>query len=177
VAEELQKHQLLVKLLKMTTSAVDAEALVAMRKANALLTEAGWDWDRLMAGKITVVGDPFAGLGDPTPKVERDRDQKRQQYAQAYGAAQPQPQKPSTKPLPINSTMSNRYEGACYCCGILVATHGGFIFRPSEYHSRAPDQWRVVCTTCNSSKYASVGPSASPRSGRGARKVTADDLT
>lgn len=181
MAEELQKHQLLVKLLKMTTSAVDAEALVAMRKANQVLADAGWDWDRLMAGKITVVGDPFAGLGDPTPKVERDKDQKRQRYAQAYGATKAAHTQtyaaPALKTLPIASQMPNKFEGHCYCCGRLVAVHGGFIFKPSEFHSRAPDKWAVVCTTDNTNRNTSVGPQAATRQGKGARKVTADDLS
>lgn len=67
MTEQIQKHLLLVKLLKMTMSSNDGEALVAVRKANKLLAEAGWDWDRVMAGKITVVGDPFAGLARPAP--------------------------------------------------------------------------------------------------------------
>ena len=62
---DLPKHELLLKLLKMTTSSNDAEALVALRKANQLLASAGWDWDRLLAGKITVVGDPFGNLQRP----------------------------------------------------------------------------------------------------------------
>ena len=48
--DELQKHHLLLKLLKMTTSDNDGECLVSIRKANGLLREAGWDWDRLLAG-------------------------------------------------------------------------------------------------------------------------------
>lgn len=62
---ELPKHELLLKLLKMTASTNDAEALVAIRKANQLLATASWDWDRLLAGKITVVGDPFGNLHRP----------------------------------------------------------------------------------------------------------------
>jgi len=171
VAEELQKHHLLVKLLKMTTSSSDAEALVAMRKANDLLASAGWDWDRLMAGKITVVGDPFAGLGDPTPRVRQDDSWQRP-------AAPTQPAAPRpTLYLPVASTKPNSYEGHCYCCGKLVAVRGGFIFKARDYHSRAPAHgWQVICTTDNVNRNATIGPSAAPRVGRGARKVTADDL-
>lgn len=76
MTEQIQKHLLLVKLLKMTTSSNDGEALVAMRKANQLVTDAGWDWDRVMAGKITVVGDPFAGLARPAaPSAPQQRQQ------------------------------------------------------------------------------------------------------
>ena len=66
---ELPKHELLLKLLKMTASDNDAEALTAMRKANALLASADWTWDKLLAGKITVVGDPFGNLQRPIPRT------------------------------------------------------------------------------------------------------------
>lgn len=68
MTQEVPKHELLLKLLKMTSSDNDAEALVAIRKATALLHSAGWDWDRLLAGKITVVGDPFGNLQRPTAR-------------------------------------------------------------------------------------------------------------
>lgn len=192
--EELQKHQLLVKLLKMTTSNTDAEALVAIRKANELLTNAGWDWEKLMAGKIKVIGDPFTNLGNPGPAKPQVAEPKpayqspKPAYRPAAGpdwnfdngnavppqaAAPPPPKRPG---LPIASTLPNKFEGACYCCGTLVAVTGGFIFHPSDYHTRATTSWRVVCTTCNSSRSAVVGPSPAQRQGRGARKVTADDI-
>jgi len=66
-AGEIPRHELLLKLLKMTNSPNDAEALVAVRKANHLLASAGWDWDKLLSGKITVVGDPFGNLQRPGP--------------------------------------------------------------------------------------------------------------
>jgi hypothetical protein len=56
---------LLIKLLKMTTSSHEAEALVAVRKANAELTKFGGDWEALLRGKVTVIGDPFADLQKP----------------------------------------------------------------------------------------------------------------
>lgn len=56
---------LLIKLLKMTTSSSDAEALVAARKANAELKKFGGDWESLLRGKVTVIGDPFADLAKP----------------------------------------------------------------------------------------------------------------
>jgi hypothetical protein len=58
---------LLIKLLKMTTSSHDAEALVACRKANAELQKFGGDWDTLLRGKVTVIGDPFENLRKPDP--------------------------------------------------------------------------------------------------------------
>lgn len=179
MAEEIQKHQLLVKLLKMTTSSNDGEALTAMRKANDILASAGWDWDRLMAGKITVVGDPFANLGNPAPNARvREPDPPMSAYKAPYTAPppQPQPKAQASLSLPIRSALPNKFEGACYCCGVLVAKFGGFIFHPVNYHSRATGDWRVVCTTCNSSRSAIVGPNPAARSGKGSRKVTIDDI-
>ncbi len=69
MSQEVPKHELLLKLLKMTASNNDAEALVAIRKANALLASAAWDWDKLLSGKITVVGDPFGNLQRPEAKA------------------------------------------------------------------------------------------------------------
>jgi len=65
MSDELPKQELLLKCLKMTTSDNDGEALAAMRRANALLVSAGWTWDKLIAAKIVVVGDPFASIAVP----------------------------------------------------------------------------------------------------------------
>lgn len=62
----IPKQELLTKLLMLTTSNNDAEALQAVRKANALLKASGWDWQQLINGKITIVEDPFKGLATPT---------------------------------------------------------------------------------------------------------------
>ena len=56
---------LLIKLLKMTTSSHENEALVAMRKANIELSKFGGDWESLLRGKVTVIGDPFADITKP----------------------------------------------------------------------------------------------------------------
>lgn len=58
---------LLIKLLKMTASNHDNEALVAMRKATAELQKFGGDWETLLRGKVTVIGDPFENLRKPEP--------------------------------------------------------------------------------------------------------------
>lgn len=68
--EQLPKEELLRKMLNMTTSDNDGQALVAIRKANALLSAAGWSWDKLLAGKIKIVESPFKNVpnpGKPTP--------------------------------------------------------------------------------------------------------------
>lgn len=66
----IPKQELLIKLLSLTASDNDAEALSAIRKATALLIASGWTWERLIHGKITVIADPFASLATP-PTQER----------------------------------------------------------------------------------------------------------
>lgn len=177
MSEPLPKQELLIKLLKMTTAG-DAEALVAIRKANELLTSAGWDWEKLIHGKIVVVGDPFASL--QTPPVREPVAAKPQSYGRPYKAPPPPPPSatPAWRPLstPVQSRMPNKFEGHCYCCGRLVAVGGGFIFKPSEYHRNASSKgFSVICTTDNIT-VKTILPSPAPRQGPGARKVTADDL-
>jgi len=67
--DDLPNLGLLIKLLKMTTSNTDAEALSAIRKANQQLQKFGGDWEALLRGKVTVIGDPFADMPAP-PKRE-----------------------------------------------------------------------------------------------------------
>ena len=56
---------LLIKLLKMTTSSNDAEVVAAARKANEQLKKFGGDWERLLTGKVTIIGDPFGAASPP----------------------------------------------------------------------------------------------------------------
>lgn len=59
--------ELLIKLLAMTGSSHDSEALSAMRLANAQLAKAGVAWSELLRGKVTVIVDPFGDLPQPRP--------------------------------------------------------------------------------------------------------------
>ena len=59
---------LLIKLMGMTTSRNDGEALAAVRKANEQLVKFGGSWEELLLGKVTVIGDPFAGLEQREPR-------------------------------------------------------------------------------------------------------------
>lgn len=68
----LPKEQLLLKILKMTTSDNDGQALVAIRKANALLDAAGWTWDKLIEGKIKIVESPFKNMPTPSKPVRAE---------------------------------------------------------------------------------------------------------
>lgn len=84
MSEELPKHELLIKLMKMT-SAEDPVALIAIRKANKMLSENGWDWERLLKGKITIIADPFS---TPAPAFN----------VQTKKASPPPPPKPAPPP-------------------------------------------------------------------------------
>lgn len=99
MADELPREELLRKMLNMTTSDNDGQALVAIRKANKLLSDAGWSWDKLLAGKIKIVESPFKNMPNPT---------KPQNFAQAVApdwTTQPlRPTHPQTKaPKPSDS--------------------------------------------------------------------------
>ena len=78
---------MLIKLLKMTTSSNDNEAMVAMRKANLELSKFGGDWEPLLRGKVTVIGDPFAVT--PVPEARRAPDAYRSPPQQAPRPSQP----------------------------------------------------------------------------------------
>jgi hypothetical protein len=65
----LPKQELLIKLMNMTSSSNDGEALSAVRKANELLLANKWSWEKLVHSKIKVIADPFVN----TPKVEPGR--------------------------------------------------------------------------------------------------------
>jgi hypothetical protein len=67
MAEELlPKQELLIKLMGMTTSANDGEALVAVRKANELLAANKWSWEKLIRGKLKIIEDPFKNITNPS---------------------------------------------------------------------------------------------------------------
>jgi len=152
VTETLPKHVLLLKLLKMTASDNDGEALSAMRKANALLTAAGWDWDRLMSGKIVVIEDPFASIGVP----ESAQATMNSTPWASVSPNKPPPPRPAPPPPPQTKrttwplgTLKNKFVQNCYCCGVEVLTDKGFIFKASDYSNNTSTKWSVACTPCN----------------------------
>ena len=173
VSEDLPKQELLIKLLKMSTSSNDGEALIAVRKANELLKSAGWDWEKLVNGKIKVIADPFASVETPMnrsihnpPRAPNPpRPAPRPQPAPPPRPAAPQPPPPPPRPRPpmIGSTAPNKYKGWCYCCGDAVLEQQGFIFDPYNYNSSANSKWQIACQACNSRSHASIGRTAAPR--------------
>lgn len=67
--EELPKLDLFIKMMKMT-DAEDSMSLVAIRKANAMLRENGWDWDKLLRGKVKIIANPFASGAPNIPPIQ-----------------------------------------------------------------------------------------------------------
>src|SRR5882672_5939435 len=137
---DLPRQELLIKLLRMTTSDNDGEALTALRKANAFLASAGWDWERLIHGKIRIIEDPFKNLG--TPPSGRTTNGAGNTPARPAAPAAPQP--PPFRPTPRQTwplgIQPNRFAGFCYCCGNECVTNAGLIFKPSQYNSQASPQ-------------------------------------
>lgn len=185
MSEDLPKQELLIKLLKMTTSSNDGEAVVAVRKANSLLREAGWDWEKLIHGKIKVIADPFQNVAVPNqgnaasrpapPTPPRQPGQPGQPTQPAAWKQPPPPQPPYTPPPPpppprqaprvILSTKDNMYADWCWCCGVHVDSKAGWVFDPTKFncYAKPRKQWQVVCHACNSKPYPNVGATAMPR--------------
>ena len=70
--DEAFSYKRLIKLLGMTTSTNDAEALVALRAANRELDRLGKTWHEFITSRLTVVADPFGSI--PTPPPGRGMD-------------------------------------------------------------------------------------------------------
>ena len=81
---------LLIKLMKMTTSATDGEALAAIRFANQLLSKLGGDWEDLLRGKLATI-DPFASLPEPPKAAPKTTTSS---YSGGFSAAKPAYQPP-----------------------------------------------------------------------------------
>lgn len=85
---ESKELSILIKLLKMTTSTHDHEALSAIRLANVQILKLGTDWEDLLYSKVTLVADPFSSIPEVKP-------------ATAPGAWQPSPpHRPAPPPPP-----------------------------------------------------------------------------
>jgi hypothetical protein len=89
----------LIKLLKLTTSPNDAEALLAARKANEVLGNFGGDWEALLLSKVTIIADPFDNL-PPMPPARSASPQAASPQAQAPFGTPPRPQTVPPRPSP-----------------------------------------------------------------------------
>jgi hypothetical protein len=120
MSEELPNLTLLIKLLKMTTSSHDAEALLAIRKANEQLAKFGGDWERLLRSRITIIGaDPFSAIAEPPKREPKVR--------------QPQYTRPTS-------------DIVCTACGTVTSDVAAFCMQcgldPRKHYPR------ISCTSC-----------------------------
>lgn len=172
----LQKQDLLLKMLNMTTSDNDGITLVAIRKANKLLADSGWSWEKLLLGKITIVEDPFKAAS-PFDTMLKERaaspppsppPPKYEPYTPPY-TPPPRPKPTINCPRDVKltavGTKGNNYANSCYCCGDWVDVQSGFIFRPSDITPSAHNKWAVVCKPCNTPD-TYIARTAAPRSGK-----------
>ena len=87
--------ELLIKLMKLTASNTDGEALAAVRMANKLLNGNGGDWENLLRGKLAPI-NPFKSIAEPKPQATaRPTPQPSQPYTPP-----PRPQRPYSPPPP-----------------------------------------------------------------------------
>lgn len=191
--DKIPKQELLAKMLKMTTSDNDNIALTSIRKANALLQAAGWDWDKLLQGKIKVAADPFANLQQPyNPGENRARPPRPPDHSvtgrwtggKPTPAAQPNPFPPPPKPQPrpqpapppppqakpfepyshqSTNGQTNAFPGNCYCCGFSVSARDGKLFVPSQFNTRAPSGKKVICDSCDQNKNCFIDSRPAPQ--------------
>jgi len=150
-AEQLPKQELLKKLLMMTTSTNDGEALTALRKANDLLTTAGWDWAKLIDGRVVVVEDPFKNLGTPT--ASRNGSYNARATTPTPPSPPPPPPRQGKHASPISST-PNKFVTWCHCCGIEIVASAGYIFKVTPNDTK----WSGICATCNVSAFVYTQP-------------------
>lgn len=99
---------LLIKLMKLTASPNDAEALLAVRKANEQLLKFGGDWERLLTGRVTITGDPFLATPVPTQTWTNRRQ------ATAPARPQPRPAAPPPPPPPTAPRQPYSYSPSYY---------------------------------------------------------------
>lgn len=184
--DKIPKQDLLAKMLKMTTSDNDNVALTSIRKANELLRTNGWDWDRLLAGKIKVAADPFANLQQPyNPGENRQKPPVPPRPPQPTPMQRanppppnpfPPPPKPNPRPQPppppfepyshkSTNGQTNAFPGNCYCCGFSVSARDGKLFVPSQFNTRAPSGKKVICDSCDQNKncYIDSRPAPQPK--------------
>src|SRR3972149_3706840 len=179
-SQDPPKLPLLIKLMGMTGSSNDTEALTAVRKASDLLRSAGWTWEKLLLGKITIVEDPFTRIPEPDAASRnqhappsRTTPASPPQPAPSYGwtttpgQATSQGQTSAPPPSPpasnVKSTRSNSFSGHCWCCGTFVPANAGWIIKPSHFTSSRVTKWEPICDTCNHNTSRLVLPSRAPK--------------
>lgn len=156
------KLELLIKIMKMTT-AEPTIAAVAFAKANQLLAQEGWDWERLLRGKVKILADPFSGVAappqftsSPPPKAPAPPTPPRQPQPPPSPAFGPAPRSFSAPPPPAQPRPSaaalrmvsviNGYNGACHeCLGLANAGTSWAVKQPPS------TRWQKYCPSCHNS--------------------------
>jgi len=164
---------LLIKLLKLTTSSSDAEALSAMRKANEQLAKFGGCWERLLTSHVTVIGDPFVGIATPPPRAPISEPPRPPRTAPPRTAPPPPPPRGPRPAKPRGGpALPNRYDGVCILCKKQLSAGEGLLRRDPK-----DTRWEVTCKpgTCNPKPVPTKGPK--PRPGVGDLLNSIDDLT
>ena len=136
------KLDLFIKVLLMTTSDTDGEALAALRRANAMLRSANVDWDKLLRGKVTVVADPFANI--PAPNTHKSSIKPKAPSPPRPPTPTPsynRPIRPTYSPKQANNT--NRFAGNCFACDTLVDIGHGALRDVPTYGAK------IWCENCN----------------------------
>lgn len=132
---------LLIKVMGLTTSDNDGTSLVAIRKANMLLSKHNTSWEMLLLGKVKIIADPFTSMPN-IPSSNRDvraprptpppRPQAPPPPPPPRYAAPPPPPRytpPPPPPPPEQPAGPNKFEGTCRVCGNKVAPGDGLLFR------------------------------------------------
>jgi type II secretory pathway pseudopilin PulG len=155
------KLDTLIKVLLMTTSDNNSEALAALRAANKMLRTANTDWEKLLRGKVTVVADPFADIpAPPRPATDFSHNSRPtvpsrpqpdysvspppyQQSRPAPTYTRPTPRAPhSYSPQAARRNNTNSFNGYCYNCNDPVdAGYGALRDVSGRTH--------VFCEDCN----------------------------
>jgi hypothetical protein len=130
----------LIKIMGMTTSDNDGQALVALRTANKQLAKMGTDWATILRGKVRIIADPFASVAaapprTPTPAPTPPRPPKPnppnygQPTSSNYGQAAPPPRQQAqpSKPKPTlpPGASPNSFDATCAKCGHNVLAGAG----------------------------------------------------
>lgn len=118
------EYDRLLKLLRLTTSHTDGEALAAIRKANEWLLSKGLDWDKLLSGTVTIMADPFTEVPAPTPDPI---------HSSRTPHVPPTPQRPQAPPAPPRPTAPP--PSTCIDCGKTIQS------------------WASRCATCSQMRY------------------------
>lgn len=182
MSEPLPKQELLIKIMGMTTASNDGEALAALRRANSMLESAGWSWEKLIRGKITVVEDPFARIADPA--MNGGTIKERQPAPPQYKP----PVAPDVFTVKVNvggggggsvawsaiikGVSINRFPGFCYACAKEVLAGNGLIFKPRDHNQHGGSNWAIVCHDCDGKRVCASGPALVTKT----RKKSVGDL-